>query len=43
MRTFEPQRPDLSLATIEDCMDMYEKKNMAVVCNDGQVLCFVEE
>lgn len=26
MHTFEPQLPDLSLATIEDCMDMYEKK-----------------
>lgn len=36
-------KPDLSRATVEDCVIMYEKKGMSAVCNDGRVLCFVEE
>lgn len=29
--------------TIEDCLDMYEKKGQSVVINDGKVIGFVEE
>lgn len=26
--------------TIQDCLDMYEKRNQAVVLNDGEVVAF---
>lgn len=29
-----------SVVTIADCIDMYEKKDMAVIINDGQVVGF---
>lgn len=29
--------------TIEDCIDMAEKKNLYAVINDGKVIDFVEE
>ena len=29
--------------TVEDCIDMAEKKNMYAVINDGKVIDFVEE
>lgn len=31
------------IITIEDCLDMYEKKRKAVIINDGKVIGFVEE
>lgn len=31
------------IITIEDCIDMYEKKGKAVIINDGKVIGFVEE
>ena len=31
------------VVTIEDCIDMYEKKNKVTVINDGEVIEFVEE
>lgn len=43
MKKLESELPDLSLVTIEDCLDMYEKKGLSVVCNDGRVVQFVEE
>ena len=39
----DSELPDLSLVTIEDCLDMREKKGSAVICNDGQVIRFMEE
>lgn len=33
----------LEYITIEDCIDMYEKKDMAAVINDGQVIGFIKE
>ncbi len=29
--------------TIEDCLDMYKKKNKCVILNDGKVIGFREE
>lgn len=26
--------------TLQDCIDMYEKRNQAVVLNDGEVVAF---
>lgn len=34
---------NLEEITIEDCIDMYEKKGQAVIINDGKVIGFVEE
>lgn len=31
------------IATVQDCIDMYEIKNYAAVINDGQVVEFVKE
>lgn len=31
------------IITIQDCIDMYEKKNQAVILNDGKVIDFVKE
>lgn len=32
---------DLNKVTLEDCIDMFEKKNMVVVIEHGQVTGFV--
>lgn len=29
--------------TIQDCLDMYEKKNQATIINDGKVIGFIPE
>lgn len=29
--------------TLEDCLDMYEKRNKATIINDGQVIMFISE
>lgn len=34
---------NLEEITIEDCIDMYEKKGKAVIINDGKVVGFIEE
>lgn len=31
------------IITIQDCIDMYDKKNQAVILNDGKVIDFVKE
>lgn len=31
------------IITIQDCIDMYEKKNQAVILNDGKVIDFQKE
>lgn len=31
------------IITVEDCLDMYEKKNKSVIINDGQVIDFISE
>lgn len=31
---------DLSIVTIEDCIDMFEKKDAATIINDGMVVGF---
>lgn len=31
------------IITIEDCLDMYEKKGQAVIINDGKVIGFTEK
>ena len=31
---------NLSIVTIEDCIDMYEKKDATTIINDGQVIGF---
>ncbi len=32
---------DLSKVTVQDCIDLFEKKNKTVVLNDGNVIGFV--
>lgn len=34
---------NLSAVTLEDCIDLYEKKGKETVINDGSVVCFVQE
>ena len=34
---------ELGEVTLEDCIDLYEKKNMSTIINDGHVINFVEE
>ena len=34
---------ELSEVTLEDCIDLYEKKNMSTIINDGHVINFVKE
>lgn len=29
--------------TVEDCLEMYEKKNMIAIIDNGQVIDFVKE
>lgn len=29
--------------TLQDCIDMFEKKDMSVVINDGKVVDFINE
>ena len=31
------------IITIQDCIDMYDKKNQAVILNDGKVIDFIKE
>ena len=33
----------LDEVTLEDCIDLYEKKNMSTIINDGHVINFVKE
>lgn len=33
---------NLQVVTLEDCIDMYEKKEKAVILNDGAVVGFEE-
>ena len=34
---------ELDEVTLEDCIDLYEKKGIATVINDGRVENFIEE
>lgn len=34
---------NLEAITIQDCLDMYQKKNKAAIINDGEVIDFVSE
>lgn len=34
---------NLETITVQDCLDMYEKKEQATIINDGKVIRFVEE
>ena len=34
---------NMELVTIEDCLDMFEKRGYATVANDGKVIGFVQE
>lgn len=33
---------NLDVITIQDCLDMYEKKGQSCVIEDGNISCFVE-
>ena len=34
---------ELDNVTLEDCIDLYEKKNISTVINDGKITTFVKE
>lgn len=34
---------ELDEVTLEDCIDLYEKKNMSTTINDGHIINFVKE
>ena len=34
---------ELDEVTLEDCIDLYEKKNMSTIINDGHIINFVKE
>ena len=34
---------ELDNVTLEDCIDLYEKKNVKTVINDGHITDFVKE
>ena len=46
-RQWKPERGkammDMELVTVQDCLDMYQKKNMSVLLEDGHVVRFIEE
>lgn len=29
--------------TLQDCIDLYEQKGQAVICNDGKLMGFIKE
>ena len=31
---------NLEVITIQDCLDMYEKKGQSVIINDGKIIAF---
>ena len=34
---------ELENVTLEDCIDLYEKKNIYIIINDGHITDFVKE
>ena len=34
---------ELDHVTLEDCIDLYEKKNVKIVINDGHITDFIKE
>ena len=34
---------ELDEVTLEDCLDLYEKKNIYTIINDGHIIDFVKE
>lgn len=34
---------ELSEVTLEDCIDLYEKKGISSIINDGRIINFVKE
>lgn len=34
---------ELNNVTLEDCLDLYEKKNMTTIINDGRIINFEKE
>ena len=34
---------ELDEVALEDCIDLYEKKNMSTIINDGHIINFVKE
>ena len=34
---------ELDEVTLEDCIGLYEKKNMSTIINDGHIINFVKE
>lgn len=34
---------NLEVITIQDCLDMYEKKGQSIIINDGKVVGFISE
>ena len=34
---------ELDNVTLEDCIDLYEKKNIYIIINDGHIKDFVKE
>ena len=34
---------ELDEVTLEDCIDLYEEKNMSTIINDGHIINFVKE
>lgn len=34
---------ELDNVTLEDCLDLYEKKNVKTLINDGKVIDFIKE
>lgn len=34
---------NLDVITIQDCLDMYEKKGQVAIINDGKVVGFISE
>ena len=34
---------ELDNVTLEDCIDLYEKKNVTTIINDGRIINFIKE
>ena len=34
---------ELDEVTLEDCIDLYKKKNMSTIINDGHIINFAKE
>lgn len=43
MANKEEKSMDLTKITLEDCIELYERKGICIIANDGQIVGFEQE